>query len=69
MTVHAVFAHEGTDLPFRDVAAVYWFYDEMHYVWDSGLMQGTGADRFGPDVTTTRAQLAAVLTRFCQAYP
>ncbi len=63
VTVHAVFAPEGTDLPFRDVATVHWFYDEVRYVWDSGLMQGTGADTFGPDVTTTRAQLVTTLYR------
>ncbi|HIT01675.1 MAG TPA: S-layer homology domain-containing protein [Candidatus Enterenecus merdae] len=63
VTVHAVFAPQGSDLPFRDVATVHWFYDEVRYVWDSGLMQGTGADTFGPDVTTTRAQLVTTLYR------
>ena len=52
--------HEWTN-PFSDVPADAWFYDAVRYVSEHGLMNGYGADLFGPNDVLTRAQLAQVL--------
>ncbi len=52
-----------TGLPFTDVAASDWFYNDVKYCYDNGLMTGMGNNRFEPYGTTTRAQFATVLYR------
>ena len=49
--------------PFIDVAAQSWYYDHVKFVWEHGVMQGTGPKTFDPDSNTTRAQFATVLYR------
>lgn len=50
-------------LPFADVAESDWFYDEVKYVYDKGMMNGTGDQSFAPDASTSRAMLVTVLYR------
>ena len=52
-----------TSLPFTDVSAGDWFYDPVVYAYDEGLMTGTSATEFAPNVTMTRAMIASVLYR------
>ena len=52
-----------TSLPFTDVSAGDWFYDPVVYAYDEGIMTGTSATEFAPNVTMTRAMIASVLYR------
>ena len=61
VTVSAAFA--PAQLPFTDVTEANWYYDEVYYVWANGLMQGTSAATFGPNVDTTRAMVVTILWR------
>ena len=42
--------------PFRDVPQSSDAYEAVKFVYDSGLMEGTGGNRFSPDAAVTRAQ-------------
>ena len=39
------------DMSFTDVKTTDWFYKEVCYVYDEGLMQGTSATTFDPNLT------------------
>ena len=54
----AVSAH-----PFADVPAGVWYAPYVEYVYENGLMNGTGAADFGPDLTMNRAMVVTVLYR------
>lgn len=54
---------EGTDDPFLDVSIGAWYYDVVRYVYQNGIMTGTGRDTFSPLSLTTRGQVAATLYR------
>ncbi len=58
----SVLPERGT-LPFTDVPADAWYYDELYYAWYNGLINGTSATTFEPAATTTRAQAVTVLYR------
>ena len=49
--------------PYTDVASGAWYYDAVAYVTVNGLMNGTSATTFAPNVTTTRAMIWTVLAR------
>lgn len=49
--------------PFIDVHENDWFYDDVMYVYESGLMNGMSNDRFVPTATTTRGMIVTVLYR------
>ena len=51
------------EFPFKDVAKDSWYYPNVYYVWDKGIMDGMEKDLFAPDGTTTRAQFAMVIYR------
>jgi hypothetical protein len=51
------------EFPFTDVPGDAWFYPDVYYAWDQGLMKGKDAAAFDPDGTTTRAEFATVLWR------
>lgn len=57
------FAANGDRLPFTDVKQADWFYDEVQYVFENGLMSGTAEAKFQPNATLTRAMLVTVLYR------
>ena len=71
VTVKAVFAPvqaeepqpEPEALPFADVPEDAWYADAVAYVYEQGLMTGTGDTTFAPDVTTSRSMIAAILWR------
>lgn len=50
-------------LPFTDVAKQNWFYDDVLYVYENGLMNGTSSTTFAPDQKTTRAMIVTILWR------
>lgn len=54
---------ERGTLPFADVPADAWYYDELYYAWFNTLIKGTSETTFSPAATTTRAQLVTVLYR------
>lgn len=50
-------------LPFGDVKTTDWFYNDVKYVYEKGMMSGTAADVFAPNATTTRAMIVTILYR------
>ena len=70
VTVEATFVEisedptpEPTALPFTDVPASAWYYDAVRFVYERGMMAGTGNNQFSPNVTTTRAMIVTILYR------
>ena len=54
------------DCPFRlytDLDKTARYHDGVHYCVEEGLMQGITADRFGPEMTTSRAMFVTILWR------
>ena len=49
--------------PFTDVHEDDWYYQSVLYVYNEGLMTGTAADTFSPDLTTTRGMIVSILHR------
>lgn len=56
-------APKDTEVPFDDVRTTDWFYDTVQYVYDEGLMAGTGDRIFSPQQTTTRGMIVTILHR------
>lgn len=56
-------APKDTETPFDDVQKTDWFYDTVQYVYDEGLMAGTGDRIFSPQQTTTRGMIVTILHR------
>lgn len=48
---------------FSDVSSGSWYYDAVQYVYNAGLMSGTGSSAFSPDGATTRGMIVAILYR------
>lgn len=68
VTVEAVFSEIVEEPqpwvnPFVDVPAGAWYYDAVEYVHQSGLMAGTSAKTFDPNVITTRGMIVTILYR------
>lgn len=53
----------GTGLPFTDVTTGDWFLDNVKYVYEKGLMNGTSDTAFSPKQTTNRAMIVTILHR------
>ena len=51
------------DTPFEDVLEGDWFYGDVTYVWELGLMQGVSAAAFGPTLPANRAMVVTLLYR------
>ncbi|MBQ8525056.1 MAG: S-layer homology domain-containing protein [Clostridia bacterium] len=49
--------------PYTDVKTGRWSYEDIKYVSEKGLMNGTTADKFAPAETMTRAMVVTVLYR------
>ena len=49
--------------PFTDISKSDWFYDDVMYVYEKGLMNGTGSTAFSPYLTTTRGMIVTILYR------
>jgi len=55
---------EGTgEFPFTDVAEGAWYYNDVKYVFENGLMTGTSADKFSPGANLTRGMIVTILHR------
>lgn len=55
-------AEEG-DNPFTDVSKDDWFYDDVMFVYENGLMEGISSTQFGPYETQTCGRMAEILWR------
>lgn len=53
----------GAGNPFTDVHKTDWFYDDVMFVYQNGLMTGTSGTTFSPYSNTTRAQIATIFYR------
>ena len=63
-TVYAKWEKEAPVLlPFLDVTKSDWFYEDVAYVYENGLMNGMGEGQFGPQGTTTRGMIVTILYR------
>lgn len=51
------------NMPFTDVGMGSWFYDNVKYCYDNGLMIGTDASSFVPEGAVSRGQVVTVLYR------
>ena len=49
--------------PFTDVSESAWYYGDVMFAYENGLMNGTAADKFSPDKTLTRGMLVTALWR------
>ena len=49
--------------PFTDAGSGDWYYEDVLYVYNRGLMEGTGEHRFSPDGAVTRGQIVTILWR------
>ncbi len=67
MTVYAgwrVDENPGTGVnPFTDVSEKDWFYGDVMFVYENGLMLGTSKTLFSPHGTATRGMMATILWR------
>ncbi len=57
----------GDTVLFTDVTASDWFYEDVAYVKNKNLMNGTGKTTFSPDSVATRGMLVTVLWRMEEA--
>ena len=55
--------------PFKDVQDNAWYAPYVKAVYEHGLMQGVSANKFNPEGTSTRAQVATVLYRIAGQPP
>lgn len=53
----------GAELPFTDVKEADWSYEDIAYVYEKGLMQGTSTTTFSPKMTTSRGMIVTILYR------
>lgn len=60
------FAEPAPELPFDDVAAGSWYYDDVAYVFAKGIMVGTGGGHFSPAVATTRGMVVTMLYEYAR---
>ena len=53
--------------PFMDVSSEDWYYIDLAWAHSNGLVNGTGNNRFNPQIPMSRAMLVTVLYRFAGA--
>ena len=51
------------DLPFTDVTSTDWFYSDVKYAYETGLMTGTSGTAFSPEAPVTRGMVMTILAR------
>ena len=49
--------------PFTDVTSTDWFYNDVKYVYENGLMTGTSGTAFSPEAPVTRGMVMTILAR------
>lgn len=62
-TFHALWKEAEGGMPFTDVKASDWFYNNVKYCYIHSLMNGTNTTVFSPDSNTSRAMVVTVLYR------
>ena len=69
VTIEVIFGEIAPE-PTTDVSEIFldvdpdaWYRDAVQFAYDNGLMTGTSATEFAPDVTTTRAMIVGILAR------
>ena len=62
-TANVYVRFSGSGLPFADVPSGSWYYDDIAYVYDAGLMTGLTATAFGPNLSNTRGMIVTILWR------
>lgn len=62
-TANVYVRFSGSGLPFADVPSGSWYYDDVAYVYDTGLMTGLTTTAFGPNLSTTRGMIVTILWR------
>lgn len=62
-TANVYVRFSGNGLPFADVPSGSWYYDDVAYVYDTGLMTGLTVTAFGPNLSTTRGMIVTILWR------
>ncbi len=60
-TLKVVF--EKMKMPFLDVYSTDWYYDDVMYVYNNNIMQGTSYTAFSPKETITRGMIVTMLWR------
>ena len=50
-------------MPFTDVPEGSWYHEAVAYVYEHGLMSGTGSNLFSPEMSTSRAMIVTILYR------
>ncbi len=64
VTVEAEFAAVSQPiLPFQDVPQGIWYEDAARYAYENGLMNGTSATTFSPNLSASRAMIVTILYR------
>ena len=53
----------GFENPFTDVPENDWFFDDVKFVYQNGLMNGTSSTTFSSDGTTSRGMIVTILWR------
>ena len=53
----------GFENPFTDVSESDWFFGDVKFVYQNGLMNGTSSTTFSPDGTTSRGMIVTILWR------
>ncbi len=54
-------------LPFDDVSSGSWSYDDIRFVYENGLMDGTASNVFAPARSTSRGMIVTILFRLDKA--
>ena len=49
--------------PFTDVSQTAWYGDAVRYMYENGLMSGTGGGKFSPDASASRGMIVTILFR------
>ncbi len=62
-TINAIFVKTAWKNPYTDVSAEAWYYEDVEFVSENGLMIGTGDNKFSPEAIVDRAMLVTVLWR------
>ena len=62
-TVYAKWTEKVIELPFTDVNEKDWFYDDVAFVFENGMMKGISDTPFAPHDTTTRGMIVTILYR------
>lgn len=61
--VNVTFVETQSSNPFTDVNSGDWFYENVLWAYENGVMDGVGGGRFDPDGAVTRAMVWTVLAR------